>query len=535
MSIRQILISTLAVLMVVTLISCQQDQPQVVAPENSFDQSKIWTDEEIAHFYENDFVRPETPMEYEIQFLGRKHRSQLSPDELQILLDKEEKIRNKYRNRTIEEVQAITRAQLENQPFTGSKSENPDMIQSVSSYFFYVEDYDSRDWEWFDTANMSYGNMVYPYSTSPWVWDTNTDYMTSTSTVTTCRNFLSAMCENSDIGPLVSSSTGYSNCSNSYPEEPIVIYGGMMKLISGKSGGSDDPVIASVPTSYVETNLNPGFESWSGGYPEAWNISISSPYNIPSGWNSYYSTASVTQSTDEYQGTYAAQLALNRNIGRSLASAYYVLPGNSEEGEYTASIYYGGTPQTVQLVLEIALYDNTDALIGTATGNMSVGTGGAYKLNSITLDTGTDVPKYVRFNVRQAVGQNTNSVRVDNLSLRGPLGDISLPVSWHEISDYEYEYYRKAHLEWDTWSELGTIKWALFARIGGTQYQISNDYETAAGNTSEQTFYDKSFYIHHSLAWLNVYYYGLDVYLGVQDSEGWEYFEDDAVTIGPVF
>ncbi len=518
-----------ALLLAFTFVSCDQEQPSVVSSEITSEYgSKVWTDEEIADYFVNVFERPSNPTELEIPFFGRKHRSQLSSEELQILLDKEAKIREKYEGRTIEEVKAITEAQWKERLEKAKRSENSNMIQSVSDYFFYITNYDSRDWDWFDIANMSYGNMIYPYSTNPWIWDTHTDYMTSTSTTSACRGFLAVMVTYSYVGYLVSSSTSNGNCFYTYPEESIIIYGGLMKMLPGLAGN----FITSVPGSYVETDLNPGFEDWTGGYPDAWNISISSPYNIPSAWNSYYSTANVVQSSNEYQGTYAVQLELARNVGKSLASAYYVLPGAVEPGEYTASIYYGGTPQSVQMVLEIALYDDSDALIGSATGDLSVGDGGAYKLNSITYDTDTDLPKYVRFNVRQAVGQNREDVRVDNLSLRGPLGDVPLPAVFGGITFQNYVSYRKIDLDWYTYSEVGTDIWKLFFRDGGQITAASSETEPAAGNDPDGETYSEDFYLYYS-AWIKMTYLGeLDVFLGVKDIGGeWEYFEEEGVTV----
>ncbi len=528
MNLRNFSSLLVAMLLAFTFISCNQEQPSVVSPEITSEYgSKVWTDEEIADYFVNVFERPSSPVELEIPFLGRKHRSQLSSEELQILLDKEAKIRKKYEGRTIEEVKAITEAQWRER-LEVERSEGLNMILSVSSYFFYITSYNSRDWEWFDTANTVYGDMIYPYSTNPWLWDTHTDYMTSTSTTTTCRNFLLAMCELSTIGPLVSSSTSNGNCFYTYPEETLIIYGGAMKMLPGQVRN----FIMSIPGSYVKTDLNPGFENWTGGYPDAWNISISSPYNIPSTWNSYYSTANVIQSSNEYQGTYAAQLELERNVGRSLASAYFILPGTVEAGEYTASIYYGGDPQTVQLVLEIALYDDSDALIGSATGDMSVGASGAYKLNSITYDTNTDLPKYARFNVRQAVGQNRNDVRVDNLSLRGPLGDVSLPAVFGGITSQDYVHYRKIDLDWYTYSEVETDIWQLFYRSSGQITAASAETEPAAGNDPNGETYSEDFYLYFS-PYIKLWAQGeLDVFLGVKDIGGeWEYFEEEGVTV----
>ena len=529
MNLKNLFSWSVALLLAFTFISCDQEQPSVIAPETVSDYgSKIWSDEEIADYFVNVFERPDSPVEIEIPFLGRKHRSQLSHEDLQILVDKETKIREKYEGRTIEEVKAMTEAQWRERLEEVKRSGNIDKIASVSSYFFYVTNYDSRDWEWFDTANMSYGNMIYPYSTNPWDWNTHTDYMTSTSTTTTCRNFLTALVDYSTFTALLSSSSSNGNCFYTYPEEVLIIYGGMYKMLPGQVGN----FIMSVPGDYVETDINPGFEDWTGGYPDTWNISISSPYNIPTTWNSYYSTTNVVQSSNEYQGTYAAQLELDRNFGRSLASAYFILPGNVEEGEYTASIYYGGDPQTVQMVLEIALYDDSDALIGSATGDMSVGTAGAYKLNSISYDTGNDIPKYVRFNVRQLVGQNRNDVRVDNLSLRGPVGDISLPAVFGGITSQDYVHYRNIDLDWYTYSEVETDEWRLFWRDDGEIAHVSTETVPAAGNDPNGDTYSNAFYMYWTPFSELTSEGEIFVFLGVKDiGAGWEYFEEEGVTV----
>ena len=517
MNFKKIFTLTMALFVVFTFTQCDQDQPSVVEPGQSAEMPAVWTAEEMIAYFDT-FDYPEDPADYKIQFYNSRHRSQLTVDELAIVEAKEMAVKEAYSSGNFESM-------IESEKDQGLAK----ITSGGSSLYFYVLSYDSYDYGVFYGAHYIYDDAGLYYASSE--WNTDTDDQTLTSDVIGARAYLHEYATYCDISTLKSTTTSNGDCFYTYPEETIIIYGGLMKMLPGQVGN----FILSVPGGYVFTDLNPGLEDWTGGYPDAWNISISSPYNIPSTWNSYYSTSSVVQSSDEYQGTYAAQLISARNFEKSLASAYFILPGAVEEGEYTASIYYAGNPQTVQMVLEIALYDDSDALIGSATGDMSVGPSGAYKLNSISYDTDTDLPKYVRFNVRQAVGQSRDeNVRVDNLSLRGPLGDISLPAVFGGVTESDYESYRKIEMSWFTWSEVGTHQWKLF-RNPGSPTLVSGGAATAAGtDPNGKTYTDFDYYL-FTTPWNMLTSSGeLEVFLGCKDIYGgWEYFTgpNELVTI----
>jgi hypothetical protein len=538
MNLKRFFVTSLTLLLMFAFTQCQQEQSSIAEPRFN----KFWTEAEIADYMAN-YDYPENVWEYERQFFGNLHRSQISAAELAEAQAVEAKIRAKYEGRTLEEVQAITAIQIQN-GLIGLKTTGSDyQIASVSSYFFYVTSYDSRDWYIFDTANSMYGNMVYAYSTSPWDWDTNTNYMTSTSTTTTCRNFLSANLEFSTI-------TGLSSSSSEFPPCTTGLMGGgyLFKVIPGfdpepgaglgnidlSSGGGNNEILA-IPGQYVFSNLNPSFENWTSGVPNAWQRSISSPYNVPTAWNTYMTTSRLTQSsTYAYAGIYSARISL-RSIGRSLASGYFLIPQVKRlTGQYIAEIRMRGNPQTIKMLFCMALYDANDNLMADSSYVMTGSTSGFYE-NQATV-TVANTPSYVRFAVRQDIGQNSNLVYVDNLKLSNPIGeDVSLPVSYGDMYYADYYSYRWTRIKWYTYSELQNAGWKLFFRNSSNNIeQVSTTYIAGQGNEPNSTYYDENFYMTYSAFANMMGEYELDVFLGCQDyAGGWEYFESDYRTIYP--
>jgi len=515
------------------IVQCEQNHdPLIGFTENAM--PEIWTDAQIQEYFDT-YDYPDDPLNYKMQFYNRKHRSQLSESELAEVLAIEAKVQEAYQGgkelRKQQLMQQIQNAEQMELYYPSTSLAKIDGVTTISAYYFYVPYQNPSDWEDFDIANMLYGLMIEPQSYNPWVWDTNTNYMTSTSTVTACRSFLVQYAQGSTITGLISSTPTSSPASSQSPptwgyDVPLGGSGGMLAKTTGVNG------TMSVPTGYVFSDLNPSFETYSGTFP-AWNVSISSPYNIPSTWNNYYAAADVSRQTSHSAGSYSAGLYLSRNVGKVLASGYFQLPSVAmESGDWYATIDYGGNPQSVVLAFEFSLYDIDDNLIGTGSGVISPETDYSFKTNMIQFGAYYDTPKYVRFAVIQQVGQNRNTVYVDNVTLTGPIGDVPLPVELLSFSiPYGYSGSTYMYTVWETASELDNSRWWLYYRnASGTLVKASSQSEPGLGNSSSGKVYTKSWYLYSSF---RSYYNSLpsgshcDIVLADESINGVIHFNED--------
>ncbi len=87
----------------------------------------------------------------------------------------------------------------------------------------------------------------------------------------------------------------------------------------------------------LETFENGGFESWSStSSPEAW-VSHTTASN-----------ATLSQSTDAYEGTYSVNIGHNSSSNRRLASKEYILPAGTYVVSYYAKPATSGTPADIE-------------------------------------------------------------------------------------------------------------------------------------------------------------------------------------------
>lgn len=516
MSIRHLFISTLAILMIFTLVNCQQEQPSVVAPETSdlasIDMPEKWSEEQVIEYLAN-FEYPADRSQYKRQFFNGYHRSQLTAEQL---------------HAAETAVAAGDHDGLAKVVGGGSKDANK--IQSSSVYFYFTHD-NYRDYDVYEDAQSLYGNMVWDYGSDD--WDTNTQYMTDTGDVWDCYDYLEEYADRSDFSYPSSSTPSGSYCGSSMGAYPnIISVNPLAKVVGGRQ---DNNTILTVPGSYVFANLNPGFEDWTSGLPDAWQITMTATYEVPSAWHNYFASANVFESSTEYSGTSALGIVGGRGTnGKYVTSGYFELPEGVTAGTYTAGIWHGGNTQNLTYKFHFALYDTNDALIGTeAAGNCTTGTGESYALNTLDINTSTTVPKYVRFAVNLYIGQTADSVFFDHLTLSGPTGDISLPVEFGSITDSDLVG-GDIYLDWHTYSEIETSYWQVFYEYYGDPVAVSTDSIIAAGSAPSTTYYDnKMFDFTNTNAYYQMVGAGyLDIFLGCKDYDGtWEYFEDDSVTI----
>lgn len=468
--------------------SCEQDQPASPISDNF--EGKIWTVEEMTAYYQNVYEWPEDPAEFVPQFYEFRHISDIKPDELALLK-------------------------------AGGGGQNT--IQS-SSYYFYVTDYDSRDDYDFEDCESTYGSM-FRYADSE--WKMNTDYMTNTTTVTNAYNYADNYCYRSDFSGLVSSSNPLSNCANStYQYYPILAK-------TGKQAFGN--IIATPTTGLVKTDLNPDFEDWTSGNPDAWLMPYDATYSIPVDWHRMFVSADVIQYTGlYYDGSTSCRLIIDENPKRNLASYYYELPSNVQfDGKFVAEVRTYGTAGNTVCGLGIALYDASDNLIS-GTGNVKAFTNMAFSwVNQVHEVNVTTAPKYVRFVIQQTVGQASRSIYIDDLRLSWEGNDVSLPVTYNddlagEMTGYPTE---DCDMTWSTASEVNSWRWALFSDCDHP-YEMVSDYESAMGTKATTTNYSRTFTLDEWFFDTIKYEDPQYVYLGCQDTSGeWEYFRDDQVLL----
>ncbi len=446
--------------------------------------------EDVQAFFK-DFKYPKNPKDYKRQFFHGVHRSQLSPEQL-AEYEKEIQLRRMKKQPGI----SAQSSQVSTLPKTASIS--------VSDYFFYVDYYSSYDYYNFEDAWEIWGDMI-DWDSDYDDWNTNTAYMNDTYDVIECQEYLSFYTCCSEISDLVDS-------GSDYPDATTGLGSGSFINLSGPAGSPARLAkTADIPNNYVYPDLNPGFENWGSSYPSAWNISISSPYNVPSEWNNYYRSSDVTQSTTHRSGAYSAEIYLNRNNGRSLASAYFELNYSDQQtGEWSAGVYMHGNPQEVAVVFEVAFYDNSGSLILTESRRVQAVTSGfgVQSIEGINLNT---VPRYVRFNIRQENGQNRNHLWFDDVWLKGPGGDVSLPVT---LSYFNGTYYAEGpnhtfDSNWKTESETDNMEFRLYYKnAAGNFIRASDEIEPGLGSSAFGKTYAKVWNLNTSM---RNYYNLLDV------------------------
>lgn len=390
-------------------------------------------------------------------------------------------------------------------------------------YWFYVTSYDVLDEEDFSNASQTtgWGNILRSWMVGDDThWDTDITGMIATSyaNVAACRSFLNTYAVFCTITPVSYSISPEDECLHE-------ISGGIWINIGFP--------IETVPSGYVETDLNPDFEDWTSGDPDAWLKTIASPYNIPSAWNNYYAFANVTESTSEYyNGSSSARLYQNRSFSRDMPSYYFEIPVMLRTtGYYTASIWFKGEDQNVTMHFNMTLFDDSDAIIETLTGVLT-DDDGDWRLNVIiSSDLGiNDIPKYVRFDIEQYSGQNTNYCYIDYLSFHAPNGDVSLPVFLAD--DIEVDLWGggpECFVYWETSSEIENAGFSLFYENDEEEIVLAApEFIPGQGNSASGHEYEEYFELNEDAMEVeNVF-----VFIGAKSINGvWEYFPDHGATV----
>jgi len=511
------------------MFSCAQDPAS--APESNsflyndettFPSTKTWSAEEVQDYFAN-FAYPENPYNYKLQFYNDRHRSQLRADELAEVLEIE--------NGMMEHMSMpiATRKTLQKEALQkprGGSGENS--IQSYSSTFWFCGYYASYDWGTFNTAVYLYGDQVYWYSSQS-EYGENTNYMTNYINTMACKSYVESYCSYSYIGTYDSDS-GLEMASSDLPSGDLIIWGGFLK----QSAGSGEKSIQTVPGGYVASNLYPSFENWTSGFPTNWQPSISSPYNIPTAWNTQFPSANVVQnSTYKKHGSYSAAMTMDRSRGKSLSSKYFHIPETAQmEGIWGATIWVYGETQSIELSFQITYYDSDDDIIETVIMEVDGGSS-SFERNLVeSTYLNTDV-HYVRFAFVQTGGRTTDTVYLDALSLYNFEGDVSLPVEFDTITeDPEWEAGNECWLEWRTFSELENAGFELWYIDDENENQkASDDFCMGSGNKSSATIYDYQFDLNSAavdLLWENGY---LEVFIVSKSYSGEREYHDDPADV----
>lgn len=474
------------------LFGCSQEQPEGPIVENQFE-GQYWTAEQMTNYYKTVYEWPEDKADFVPQFYDHRHISQITTEELALL------------------------------KAGGGSQENT--IQS-SSYYFYVTDYDDKDEEDFEDCESTYGSM-FRYDSGDDEWKMDTDYMTNTTTVTNAYNYADNYCHFSDFSGLVTSSSSLDDCMNSvYQYFPILT----------KPGKEAFGNVIMAPTSgLVKTDLNPDFEDWTSGNPDAWLMPYDATYSIPTDWVKAFVSGNVIEYTGlYYDGSTSCRLILDDSPKRNLASYYYEIPSDYRwDGKWIAEIRTYGTDGSTTCGFGFALYDASDNLIsGTGDVYQFVNMDFAWVNQACTLDV-TTAPKYVRFVVQQEIGQANRSIYIDDLRLSWEGNDVSLPVEYNQDLDGEMTGYptEDCDMTWSTSSETNSHRWALFSDCDHP-YEMVSDYESAMGTKATTTNYSRTFTLDEWFFDTIKYEDPQYVYLGCQDISGeWEYFEEDQILL----
>lgn len=512
------------------LISCEHD----TTPPSAFDANNmpaIWTADQMQDYLAK-FEYPDDPNDLRIQFYNHKHRSQLRPDELAILEAREQKFRDRRlaRSNGVRPDPELPKYELE----------------TVSSYFFWETDYDSREWGEFDDAATLWDEAGITWDSGESVWWINCGDQTSTTDVVNAQDYLDDECFYSDFTNLISSDPGVSAC-------PISIGGNIIQLFK-RGIGSEFGLLGSgegrefaidVDAGYVYTNLNPSLESWTSGVPDAFQINPSSPDNVPTGWDvSYFGTNYLTQDdTYEEIGSYCAELYMaqrpNVTYGNNMTTGYFDVPSDYEgaRGTWEATVMLSGDPDGAQIHFGIALFNDSQGLLDSdiAWADFLPTSAGTYGQAVVQASSGAYDIHHVRFVVRQSPARTPGRVYVDHFALSCPYGDVSLPVNWYG-PDFEAELdYNNDEVtcDWTTHAEVQNLYWKLFWRDGGIITPASDDQVLGQGSTSNTTYYTNEDFELTLDAEKEVQYEGeITVFMGCVDYYGvWDYFEGDAITL----
>jgi len=535
------------VICIVFLMQCNKDGIREISPISAEGNSYIYSDAQIAEYFKN-FEYPEDYRDYKIQFVGNVHRDDLSPGALDKLLQREVEIAA-HRALPIEVRKQKAMAKKQAIESAGA----PMQIMTVYSITFWnVNDFDVDDWEYFDEANMMYGNQVYPWSTNPWEWGENTNFMTVYSTTIACASYLENYVDYSEIDTYDSDSE-HSDCFDGAEVDNRIL-----KPRAGEFGldnilsSEQSPIDLQAISSWDRANLNPSFELYNGdvsGYPDAWALAITSPDNIPSLYN-YIETASLVtrqSSPTPEHGSYINRIqARNAHVisnPKGISTAYFHIPESRQEEDDT---YFGtifvrsnNTNTSAKYAFSMTLYNDTGGIIGTDTRNC-LHESGAWTENQISVPTTDVAPEWVRFSVHKTDGRVSDYFYFDNMMLSNVDGDISLPVEFTGItySNYvtDYPEYRNIDVNWGTGSELNSWKFKLFHRRDGGSGAIEAvgpTEQAAAGSKSSSSTYSKRFALtaSNAMTWMGVQNH-IDVFIGCQDTNGtWEYFEANGVIV----
>jgi len=513
-------------MVMIVFVACDNDKMSV-GSNNQMDVASLNSAEEIQQYFE-EFNYPKNPEDYQRQFYDGIPRTQLTADQITAY--------EQVLNNQIEELYQT----LVNPAETGLAKTST----ITSDYYFYVNTYKPWDDNDFQLAYQIWGPMLdweseniaqsvmalmRPTPVVSGNWNTNTEYMDYTADVIECRNFLLTYAANSGISALMPSTSAYPPAGTGGGDgEPVLLGGGTTML--AKTNGVEG--ILTVLPGYVYSNLNPDFETW-GAYPYAWNISINAPYNIPADWNLYYASDDVMPWTYDASYGLSTRLYLNRNTGRNLASAYFELPAeHQEQGLWSAGISFGGNDQDIMMVLVVTWFDFADQII--LTEARQILTDGPFVDQSMVDVMVSEKPKYVRFDLFQEGGQTRNYVYVDNLWLRSPVGDVSLPVILADDISATFNGVNYVFCEWETCSEIDNAGFKLFYRDASNQITlVSNDFVPGLGNDPYGQPYSHNFYMLTAAYQYMVSQGDLYVFLGAQSYGGaWEYYENQGDMVG---